>query len=55
MHLPTDAVAAVIPNDAAPKTLRKLGDGGPDVPEASAVPDRCDPGVPASASHIDDV
>src|SRR5208283_4389015 len=55
VHPPTDAVAAVLPDDAAPEMLRKLGDGGADVPEASAVPDRRDPGVPAPASHIDDV
>src|SRR5208283_520239 len=55
VHPPTDAVAAVLQDDAAPETLRKPGDGGADVPEASAVPDRRDPGVPASTGHIDDV
>jgi hypothetical protein len=53
--MPTDAVTAVVPDDATPETLRKLGDGRTDVAEASAVPDRGDPGVPAPARHIDDV
>ena len=55
VHLPTDTVTAVVPNDAAPEAPRKFGNSSTDVAKASPVPDDRDPCVSASTSNVHDV